>query len=189
MPKGNSRSFIQDHGWYIINIEFQPSGFSKGTHLNIGVQCVFYPKNHFAFSYGYREKDFKAAENEEQFSIIIHSYCDHIITTVSHLNGKFCSLRAAARTMIFNYPLTQWSSFDIGIVLGLTNKRVMAWMFLKWLTLQKCSHDYELERREYARGVLAWLKDTSTFSKNVAAIIAESRRLKKLPVLDTIDLV
>jgi len=35
--KGQSRLFIDDNGWFIIIIEFQPSKFGNGTYLNIGI--------------------------------------------------------------------------------------------------------------------------------------------------------
>lgn len=35
--KGRSRTWWDDHGWWLINVEFQPSGFSKGSYLNVGI--------------------------------------------------------------------------------------------------------------------------------------------------------
>ena len=34
--KGQSRFWSADHGFYQIGIEFQPSGWSKGSYLNEG---------------------------------------------------------------------------------------------------------------------------------------------------------
>ena len=35
---GRSRLWTDDHGWWLINVEFQPSGVSKGSYLNVGAQ-------------------------------------------------------------------------------------------------------------------------------------------------------
>jgi len=34
--KGRSRVWLDDRGWYVTVVEFQPSGFSKGSYLNVG---------------------------------------------------------------------------------------------------------------------------------------------------------
>ena len=36
LQKGRSRTWIDDHGWWIGVVEFQPSGWSKGSYLNVG---------------------------------------------------------------------------------------------------------------------------------------------------------
>lgn len=39
--KGRSRLWIDDHGWWLINVEFQPSGYSTGCYLNVGEQHLW----------------------------------------------------------------------------------------------------------------------------------------------------
>src|SRR6202000_1719294 len=36
--RGRSRTWIDDQRWYAIVVEFQPSGFSKGSYLNPRLQ-------------------------------------------------------------------------------------------------------------------------------------------------------
>lgn len=36
--KGRSRVWLDDHGWWLIQVEFQPSSWSKGSYLNVGVK-------------------------------------------------------------------------------------------------------------------------------------------------------
>ena len=47
--KGRSRCWIDDHGWWLVNIEFQPSGFAKGCYLNVGVQHFWVLRNYLCF--------------------------------------------------------------------------------------------------------------------------------------------
>src|SRR6185295_17783420 len=47
--KGRSRSWIDDHGWWLINVEFQPSNHAKGFYLNVGEQHLWVVSDHFAF--------------------------------------------------------------------------------------------------------------------------------------------
>lgn len=39
--KGRSRTWIDDHGWWLINVEFQPSSYATGCYLNVGTQHLW----------------------------------------------------------------------------------------------------------------------------------------------------
>ncbi len=47
--KGQSRLWYDDHGWWIINVEFQPSSYARGCYLNLGEQHLFCTDEHFVF--------------------------------------------------------------------------------------------------------------------------------------------
>ncbi len=47
--RGRSRLWIDDHGWWTINVEFQASGFAKGCYLNVGYQHLWVRRNHLVF--------------------------------------------------------------------------------------------------------------------------------------------
>jgi hypothetical protein len=40
--KGRSRTWLDDHGWWLTVVEFQPSGFDHGTYLNVGVNWLWW---------------------------------------------------------------------------------------------------------------------------------------------------
>lgn len=52
--KGRSRTWLDDHGWWLIVVEFQPSGFSKASYLNVGIcwQWSAVPKSYLSFDMG-----------------------------------------------------------------------------------------------------------------------------------------
>lgn len=47
--KGRSRTWLKDHGWWLAVVEFQPSSWSKGTHLNVACMWLWHPQDHIAF--------------------------------------------------------------------------------------------------------------------------------------------
>lgn len=47
--KGRSRTWIDDHGWWLINVEFQPSSWATGCYLNVGTQHLWVPRGHLCF--------------------------------------------------------------------------------------------------------------------------------------------
>ena len=185
IQKGSSRTFLYDNGWYIIIIEFQPSSWDKGSYLNIGVDLNFYPRNHLAFSYGYREKGFDGADNEKQFTEIVNTYCDHVIEKVQKLKEKFKDVPTAVKS-IGKYPDDPWHYFDLGILYGLNGRIQKADSSLTKLIKQKCNFDYEFERQKLAIEILELLTDNEKFNGRVQALITQSRQLKKLPTLNVI---
>jgi hypothetical protein len=47
--KGRSRKWPDDHGWWLGVVEFQPSSYSRGTYLNVGVHWLWTAGAHLRF--------------------------------------------------------------------------------------------------------------------------------------------
>ena len=66
---GSSRTWIDDNGWFLTQVEFQPSGWDRGSCLNVG---IYFPWRYdgsmgFDFSIGQcRVDDFVAFDGDEE---------------------------------------------------------------------------------------------------------------------------
>lgn len=49
------RSWTADRGWWLVNVEFQPSSYSVGSYLNVGLQHLWIPRDYRVFEYGSRQ--------------------------------------------------------------------------------------------------------------------------------------
>ncbi len=47
--KGRSRLWIDDHGWWLIVVELQPSGGRSGTYCNVGGDYLWFARDHLVF--------------------------------------------------------------------------------------------------------------------------------------------
>lgn len=47
--KGRSRTWIDDHGWWLINVEFQTSSDAKGCYLNVGTEHLWETRGYLCF--------------------------------------------------------------------------------------------------------------------------------------------
>ena len=74
--KGKSRLWIDDNGWFLTIIEFQPSGWSKGSYLNVGLHFLWTETDYITFGFSYKNntriffnngKQFIWYENDKQF--------------------------------------------------------------------------------------------------------------------------
>ncbi|MGI5170014.1 hypothetical protein ACQEU3_37245 [Spirillospora sp. CA-253888] len=65
---GRSRTRTADHGWWLIVVEFQPSRWSQGSHLNVGTMWLWRDTSHLGFDHGHRVREHVGFRNEAQFA-------------------------------------------------------------------------------------------------------------------------
>ena len=55
---GSSRTWIDDNGYFVIQVEFQPSSYDRGSYLNVGISFLWETSERLnetlAFNIGYR---------------------------------------------------------------------------------------------------------------------------------------
>lgn len=97
--KGQSRCWLDDNGWFITQVEFQPSGWSKGSHLNALVSFLWEKSEgldeSLSFDVGYREKKFVKFDGDEdvfyQKMLELASYAKEKVVYYRNFNNiKFC---------------------------------------------------------------------------------------------------
>ena len=78
--KGRSRIYIDDNHAFFTVIEFQPSGFSTGTYLNVGIHPLWeHPMREYLTMIsenGSRIRPFLPFETEEQFADGLMEYME-----------------------------------------------------------------------------------------------------------------
>ncbi len=78
--KGTSRVYFDDNGYFLTMIEFQPSSWSCGTYLNIGLSFLWNERDYFAYDFtpfiGARAMDYVACQNDEQFERAVKQYAE-----------------------------------------------------------------------------------------------------------------
>lgn len=47
--KGTSRVYLDDNGYYLTMVEFQPSVWSRGSHLNVGIHFLWNTYDYFSY--------------------------------------------------------------------------------------------------------------------------------------------
>lgn len=78
--KGTSRVYFDDNGYFLTMIEFQPSSWSCGTYLNIGLSFLWYERDYFAYDFSpftaARATDYVEYQNDEQFGHAVKQYAE-----------------------------------------------------------------------------------------------------------------
>ncbi|WP_076073228.1 hypothetical protein [Sphingomonas montana] len=65
--KGRSRIWMADHGSRLTIVEFQPSGWAKGSYLNVAAHWLWVEQDHLSFDYGGRVETFVDYVSDTQF--------------------------------------------------------------------------------------------------------------------------
>ena len=76
--KGTSRTYIDDNGYFLTILEFQPSAYVKGTYLNVALHFLWNGREalslDFPFGQEVRIKGFVEYQNDEQFTDAVTEY-------------------------------------------------------------------------------------------------------------------
>jgi hypothetical protein len=97
--KGRSRTWLDDHGWWVIVVEFQPSSWSKGTYLNVGAMWLWREIDHFAFEYGSRDGNFTAADDLDSFATELRAIAERAAARVGLLRSELATPARVARSL------------------------------------------------------------------------------------------
>ena len=123
--KGSSRIWLEDNDYFFIQIEFQASGYSKGTYLNAGVGFLWeYTDNMntlLAFNYGYRIKPkgkqfIEYTGNDELFLEEVESFANEALNKVIEYR-KFKDLEYAKKILIKETTKNEfWNYYNLAML-------------------------------------------------------------------------
>lgn len=94
--KGTSRIWIDDNGWFLIVVEFQPSAWSQGAYLNVAISFLWEQGPGFseALSYnigGREQEHVEYAGDDETFSQQMQEMAQQAARLVRAYRGRFAT--------------------------------------------------------------------------------------------------
>jgi hypothetical protein len=179
--KGKSRIWLDDRGWWLGVIEFQPGGFSKGSYLNVAACWLWYEKDFLSFDYGDRVESFHPFENVDQFQPTAAHVAKRAGETLLALRSRFANIDSTARVLKDTDRNSIWYNYHAGIAAGLVGDAETTQARFGLVLKQNPSADWIRELHERVHELLGALRNTAKFRSNVAGIIRRSRGLHKLP--------
>ncbi len=208
IQQGRSRVWLDDQGWWLCVVEFQPSSFTKGSYLNVGAMWLWRASAEIYFAVGYRvgEAPLVEFESEEQFAPAAKNFAEVAARQVSKYRALFPDLLHAARFLETHGGgvSPEQDAFDAGMAWGLLGERAKAESAFKrhdslisgylksWESEDWFRHDEEHYRKEaeedwaesHRFGQL--LDDPARFRTEVLARIRSHRASLKLPECDAL---
>lgn len=184
---GRSRTWIDDHGWWVGLVEFQPSSWAKGSYLNVGVTWLWRPddKPTFFFAVSHRVEDFREYESEEQFSSEARQLASVAGERVAYFRDRLTTPADAGRLLELQARgerYASWTAWDAAVALGLSGGHHVA---SEWFLRVAASTDDRAWWLPVKRRAERWAElvtdDPASFIDEVRALIDHNRAALKLP--------
>lgn len=130
--KGRSRLWVGDHGWWLAVVEFQPSGFQKGSYLNVAAHWLWSAQGYISFDFGggadggSRIADFEAYKPDESFDSAANRLATAAAAAVRQLAYLFTSIAATADLLLARAATSpargSWPTYHAGVAAGLAGR-------------------------------------------------------------------
>jgi hypothetical protein len=103
--RGRSRTWQEDHGWWVLYVDFQPSGFAKATYLNVFLHWLWRLGEDrgtgLSMDLGNRVTGAGAFfEDEEQWTVAVEDVVARAIEEVHRYRALVPDVASAARACV-----------------------------------------------------------------------------------------
>ena len=188
--KEQSRVWYSDQRYWLIAVEFQPSGWPKGRYLNIFVTWLWTMSR--GYSIHYRPFDLIPFVDVDQFSPRIADMAQTAANEVVKVRKQFESFRNIHDYIIKHACRDGWPIYDAAISSGLIGDLTSARFFFErmaaWVTP---GYDWQEELKRDSATLAAIVDQPALFRARILDLIGQRRHLTRLPpdpdCLDTLD--
>lgn len=185
--KGQSRIWLDDNGWWLTMIEFQPSSWSKGTYLNVGISWLWYPKEYMTFDIGYRESEFVEFKDEDTFLIKAIGLAEKAKKKVLTYRHSMSSPELAKEFVLTNTVGDEhniWACLNKGIACLHASDIPNAKTHLENVIRCSDDRDWAISVKDFTQSLLSLKPKEQLLALQDA--IMQSRKLKKLPEIEVL---
>ena len=178
-----SRVWLDDNGWWVTLIEFQPSTHSEGTYLNVGIHFLWYPKKNSSFDISFRLGDFVQYQSERQFEEDVKKLAEIARTRVLNFRDKLSTTERARSFIISSFEEhrpTIWVNFHRGMACALAKDRLGALEYLNEVVNNTHDAEWAVELRDFTRRLMERLDSSHNALPLIVQAVKDSRELKQL---------
>ena len=172
---GKSRIWYDDHGWWCIVVEFQPSAWSSGTYLNVGVSWLLFEKAHWSFDVGYREKGFSPAKANQQFSEALSEIVRQASQCIQDYRQRFGTIQQAHGYYQTVELRSHWEYYHAGVIAALAGDVSSACKDLEALLALPRDHQWQQGLYYRALDLSRLLDNRRQFLDSVTGIVHRTR--------------
>jgi hypothetical protein len=179
--KGRSRVWLADHGFWLGAVEFQPSGFSKGSYCNVAVHWLWGLTIGLTYDYGFhRVGSFAPFNDPEIFRDRVAAMALAAAQSAERHQAMFKTLGAAAAVLAQDeHTLANpsgWEAFHAGVACGLVgDKRTAQLMFDRVCASDDRDFDWIKDRRSKAEQLITALGDRALFWREAQTLLDAQR--------------
>ena len=186
--RGRSRTWVDDHGWWLIVVEFQPSSWSKGSYLNVGAMWLWQRTDHisfdFSFDLGSRVENHKEFRDEASVAVDAEQLAQRAAVEVLRYRSHFPDITAVADVLEKDARDSNWPRYHAAIAAALAGRPALAAAGLRALADGPADYSWQEELRALAGELRETLTSPEAFESRVSTFVRTTRGLLKLPQWD-----
>ena len=187
--KGRSRTWLDDNRWWLCIVEFQPSGWGRGSYLNVGCMWLWQEINDLRFDEGYRVEKFVAFENSDQFETAAENFSKRAAAEVERYRSLFATVLDVANYYMKRIPTPTpgafWPNFHAAVACGAVGLGSDSRRFFEQVLSNREDLDWIKAAQTEAAALISVLDDTDRFRQIVWEKVTRTRELLKLPKQET----
>jgi hypothetical protein len=187
--KGSSRTWLDDHGWWVGVVEFQP-GRSAGSYLNVGCMWLWVEKDYVSFDEGNRVEKHAEFQAESQFEAEATRLADRAAEEILRYRRLFDRVEAVGKFYLAQAAAApgSWKDYHAGVACALSGKTKDAVRFFdRFLSKKNDRPQWLVEAQEDAERLKALAGDRAKFRDVITQRVQATRELQKLPKATKID--
>lgn len=189
VQKGRSRTWLDDHEWWVGVVEFQPSAWSKGSYLNVGVCWLWYEKDYYSFdaalgAHGSRVESFHEFDGTDAFASSARVLSQRARDEVLALRDQLSSLRRTSEFLESKrVEKNVWGHYHAGVAAGLVGDSDAAFKHFAKVQAEKLDFDWVHKLKSRTTELLKSVEDKARFRSEIDSIVRRTRELLKLPTI------
>jgi len=196
--KGRSRVWLDDQGWWVGVLEFQPFSGRKGTTLNAAAHWLWTVKDYLSFDESFdqshRQGAFVEYTTPAAFEQAAEAFAAQAAERVREIRSKLTTVADALAHVVAAHPAVDpaaWGAFHLAVLTGLAGDLAEAHERFAAIVAADADHEYawRQERCKNARELQALTvmgDGRDSFVREVTARIHAARAAQKLPAIDAL---
>jgi hypothetical protein len=186
IQKGRSRIWLDDRSWWVGVVEFQPSGWSMGSYLNVSASWLWGRNGDLSFDVPSLRREFHPFLEEDQFSISATLLAEDAKAELIALRERFCSPLDVSKFLSRREHPSIWDYYHLGVSAGLAGEMDLARQSFKHVMSWQGDQPWCDDVRKLASGLIGLLDCRDAFKAKITSIVERKRDALKLPDRDVV---
>jgi hypothetical protein len=191
--KGQSRLWLDDHGWWVLGVDFESFAYAQGSRLVVFADFMWHRRDYVAYAVGgrvrrkggllNRERGELACrfDDAESFERCVAMLAERAVTEITAMRSEFPSLQAWADHLDRTAGEDFWRQFDAGMAAGLSGDEDGARRWFARVLASDDDRDWAVTARRDAQALSELAGDSDAFTGSVQERARTMRRHLGLP--------
>jgi len=176
VQKGRSRVWLDDQGWWVGMVEFQPSSWSKGSYLNVGACFLWNEKDFLSFDAGHRVEGFHELISDAQFAVAATFLAERAGQEVLALRERFASPSHVEAWMAANAGLSLWGHYHAAVAAGVSGAVDQSRQLFGKIIADPHDVPWAINLKHRCEALLCSVQNGAEFEAEIASMITRTRR-------------